>query len=252
MKFNSNMIHKNRAKRVLVIQARLNPNIIVAEQDNFRKIAASTGLELTFVNPLLDDDKINWSNLNQLLDQFGSSIWLGSAEVDLSIKTPEQKKYINKVLPLAKEIIRRDKPALGICLGHQTFAIAAGAKIGRDTNKREFGTTVLRLTDDGIRDPIFNSLSRPISMVFVHNDSVISAPSGFKILASTLRNKFSALRKGNIFTIQGHPEITDTIALKKRIILAQKNTGLNIYDFTYPLIDPGPTNLIIQNFLATI
>lgn len=244
------MTTKNRTKNVLVIQARLNPDIIVTEQANFRKIIETTGFELTFANPLLNSEEMNWDNPSELLQKYGSSIWLGSAEVDLSLETPEQERYQNKVLPFAQKILSEDEPALGICLGHQTFALAGGAKIERDENKREFGTTILKLTKNGDEDPIFNSLLKPISMVFVHNDTVVNLPYGFTILGSTVRNRFSALRKGRTVTVQGHPEITDTTPLKKRILLAQNNTNLKIYDFTYPLVDPGPTSIIVKNFLA--
>lgn len=246
------MTTKNRTKSALVIQARLNPNIIAAEQENFRKIIEATGFELTFANPFRDSENINWKNPDELLRKYGSSIWLGSAEVDLSLKTPQRKIYLNHVLPLAKEILEENEPALGICLGHQTLALAGGAKIERDENKREFGTTTLRLTKSGMRDRIFNSLSNTMSMVFVHNDSVVNLPSGFNILGSTTRNRFSSLRKGRVVTLQGHPEINDISNLKKRIVSAQKNTHLRIYDFTYPLVNPDPTNVIIRNFLAEV
>lgn len=240
----------NRAKNVLVVQARLIPKIIVAEQANFRKTVEGTGFQLTFANPLQDNEEINWSNPGELLHEYGSSMWLGSAEVDLSQPTIEREKYLSRSMPLAQKILEENEPALGICLGHQTFALVGGAKIKRDKNKREFGTTTLKLTSSGMSDPIFNLLSNTIPMVFVHNDSVINLPFGFNILGSTIRNRFSALRKGRIVTLQGHPEINDTASLKKRIILAQKNTNLHTYDFTYPLVDTYLTEVIIKNFLA--
>lgn len=244
------MTYKNRIKNVVVIQARLNPKIIFAEQANFRKLIKSTDFKLTFVNPLQDSNWINWNNPDGFLNKYGSSIWLGSAEIDLSQPSPEREKYQNRVLSLAQKILRENEPALGICLGHQTFALVSGTKIVRNKKNREFGTTFLKLTRDGEGDPIFRNLHKPISMVFAHNDSVINLPSGFTIIASTTRNRFSVLRKGRIVTVQGHPEIVDTSSLKKRVILAQKNTSFKLFNFTSPLVNPGSTDLIIKNFLT--
>lgn len=246
------MTPTSKFRHILVIQARLNPDVITAEQKNLNKIAAATGYILTFVNPLRDDKDINWNHPKMVLDQYNASIWLGSAEVNLSLDTPERKKYLERVLPLAHKILKEDIPTLGICLGLQTFAFAAGAKIERDIQKREFGTTALRLTEEGQHYPIFNSFPNTIPMVFAHNDSVINVPPGFIVLGSTLRNRLAALQKGNVIMLQGHPEITDTTKLKKRIKLAQKATHLPAYNFTSPLVDPGPTSKMITNFLKTI
>lgn len=70
------MLSKNRKKKVLVIRARLNPKIIVSEQVIIRKIVENTGFELTFLNPLLDSENIDWKNPDRLLNKYGSTIWL--------------------------------------------------------------------------------------------------------------------------------------------------------------------------------
>lgn len=240
---------KDRNNNVLLIQARTNPEIIVNEQENLKRIFYGTKFEFTFANPIKEDLYIDWNYPKKILEKYGKTIWLGSAEIDLSIKTEKQEIYKERVLPLAQEILKENVSTLGICLGHQTLAFAGGARIERNKDNREFGTTALRLTDKGRVDPIFNSLPNLINMVFAHNDSVVDLPSGFTLLASTIRNQFSVLKKGKIITFQGHPEITDVYKLKKRIILAQKRTNLDTLSFTYPLIDPGPTDLIIKNFL---
>jgi GMP synthase-like glutamine amidotransferase len=242
----------NKSKRrVLVIQARLNPEVITTEQESIRKIANEAGFNPFFINPLNKTDDINWHNPDKLFNGYNCSIWLGSAEIDLTIKTSHRELYRNKILPLVNKIFKENIHTLGICLGHQTFASIAGAKIIRDTTKREFGTDTLYLNKIGENDQIFKSFPSEIPMVFAHNDSVMTLPQGFTVLGSTKRNQFSALRRGNIVTLQSHPEITDTSGLKKRIISAQNNSSNQMYDFTSPLVNPGKTEVIIKNFLKT-
>lgn len=243
------MTLKARTNNVLVIQPRLNLDVIAKEQTNLRKIVEKINVKLTFVNPLQNDKKIQWNNPSNLLSEFGSSMWLGSGDIDLSQSTQERERYLNTVLPLAQKILKEDEPAMGICLGHQTFALAGGAKIEKVNSRAETGTTVLKLTSKGESDFIFYSLPKPIFVVYSHKDSVASLPSNFTILGYTIRDQYSALRRGKIITIQGHPEITNTANLRRKMARAPRHT-LNGYTLTYPVIDPGPTDLIIKNFLT--
>jgi GMP synthase-like glutamine amidotransferase len=243
------MTLKARTSNVLVIQPRLNTNVIAKEQANLRKIVEKIDVKLTFVNPLQNNKEIQWDNPSDLLHKFGCSIWLGSGDIDLSQQTQERERYINRVLPLAQKILAEDEFAMGICLGHQTFALAGGVKIEKINNRAETGTTILKLTPEGKSDVIFYSLPSPISIVYSHKDSVTSLPFGFAILGYTIRDQYSALRRGKIITMQGHPEITDTTNLKKKMAIAPQHT-LNGYELTYPVVDPGQTDVIIRNFLT--
>lgn len=247
----ANMTLKARTNNVLVIQPRLNFDVIVKEQANLRKIVERIDVKLTFVNPLQNNKEIQWNNPSNLLNKFRCSIWLGSGDIDLSQQTQERERYMNRVLPLAQKILSEDAPAMGICLGHQTFAFAGGAKIEKISNRAETGTTILKLTPEGKSDVVFHSLPRPISIVYSHKDSVTRLPSDFTILGYTIRDPYSALRRGKIITIQGHPEITNTTNLKKKMALAPQHT-LNGYELTYPVVNPGQTDMIIRNFLTHI
>lgn len=245
----ANMTLKARTNNVLVIQPRLNTDIIAKERANLRKIVEKIDVKLTFINPLQNNKEIQWNNPSDLLHKFGSSIWLGSGDIDLSQATQERERYINTVLPLAQKILSEDESAMGICLGHQTFALAGGAKVERVNDRAETGTTILKLTPKGESDIAFYSLPNPISIVYSHKDSVTSLPSDFTILGYTIRDPYSSLRRGKIITMQGHPEITNTTNLKRKMASAPQQT-LDGYTLTYPIVDPGQTDIIIRNFLT--
>lgn len=243
------MNSKTRVHNVLVIQPRLNPEIFLQEQAIIINITKNIDVTLTFVNPLLNDNKIQWSNPKSILNTFGSTIWLGSGDIDLSQPTQAQKKYLNTTLRLAQMILAENEPSLGICLGHQTLALAGGAKIARINDRSETGTTLLKFTTEGGKDAVFRSVPNPTPIVLSHKDSVVSLPPDYTILGYTIRDPNSALRRGNIITLQGHPEITETDDLRNKMASAPQHT-LDGYVLTYPFVDPGRTDLIIINFLT--
>ena len=86
------MTSKTRTHNVLVIQPRLNSEIFLKEQAIIINITKNIDVTLTFVNPLLNDNKIQWSNPKNILNTFGSTIWLGSGDIDLSQPKQAQKK----------------------------------------------------------------------------------------------------------------------------------------------------------------
>ncbi len=240
-----------RNHNVLVIQPRLNREMSVREQANILNITRNLEVYLTFVNPLIHDGITRWSHPGDILSTYGCSLWLGSGDIDLSESEQNKEIYLNTILPLAQKILAEDVPAMGICLGHQTFALASGAKVMKIINRSETGTGLLLLTEQGEIDRVFRTVSRPTPIVVSHKDSVVNLPSGFTILGYTMKDPNSVLRRGKIITFQGHPEITKTDELRKKMDAAQDHT-INGYQQTYPFVDPGPTDVIITNFLMNI
>ena len=239
-----------RSNNILVIQARTNPSVLKEEQEIMNQIAQMAGVTFAYANPLDMNSLTPWKNPKQLINQFGGTIWLGTSDMDHSLPTELNKLFLNRTMPLASRIIENDEPALGICFGHQTLALAAGGIVERSLNQAETGTTIVHIKQ---QDPLFNELpEKGFKMVFGHKDSVTKLPKGAIVIGETLRDPHSALRIGKrITTFQGHPEIMD-ISRLQRAVEVSKTSTLGHYATTYSLEKPDNTGIIITNFAKSV
>lgn len=116
-------------------------------------------------------------------------------------------------LPLVKQmlwdVIRRDIPCLGICLGGQLLAQVLGAKV-HSQRHGEHGCASVQLTAAGRRDPLFGGLPSPFSTFHWHNDS-FEIPQGATHLAFTPTCAGQAFRRSNAWGVQFHPEVDAAI-----------------------------------------
>lgn len=86
----------------------------------------------------------------------------------------DELKFIEKCLMAGVKMV-------GLCLGAQMFARALGAKVKKN-RKKEIGWYDLRLTDDGVNDPLFKGLPAKFSVFQWHGDT-FDIPAGAKHLA---------------------------------------------------------------------
>ncbi len=95
-------------------------------------------------------------------------------------------------------------PILGICLGAQMIARAAGAKVGR-MDVMERGWKSVELTPSGSDDPLFDGLSPRVPVLQWHEDS-FEIPPGGVLLASSEMCTNQAYRYRHAWGVQFHPE----------------------------------------------
>lgn len=115
---------------------------------------------------------------------------------------------------LAKENIFIQKvleariPYLGICLGSQLLAKAAGAKVVKSPVK-EIGWYRIALTDQGKADPLFKGFCESEAVYHWHGD-MFEIPSNGSLLATAPGCPHQALKVGsNAYGVQFHVEVTD-------------------------------------------
>ncbi|MEM7828235.1 MAG: type 1 glutamine amidotransferase [Candidatus Aenigmatarchaeota archaeon] len=106
-----------------------------------------------------------------------------------------------------REIIKKEIPFLGICLGAQMLAKACGARVIKGP-KKEIGWGRVILTPHGLDDPLFEGFNREIPVFQWHGDT-FEIPEGGVLLASSELYPHQAIRVGsNAYGIQFHLEIT--------------------------------------------
>jgi GMP synthase-like glutamine amidotransferase len=112
--------------------------------------------------------------------------------------------YLQREQVLIKDAIRNDVPILGICLGSQLIAHAAGAKVYR-AKKKEIGWSYVYVTPASNNDIFRGITDNPIKVFQWHGDTY-DLPANAKILAySDLYPQ--AFRIGSAVGIQFHLEV---------------------------------------------
>ena len=150
-----------------------------------------------------------------------------------------------------KEIIKEEIPFLGVCLGSQLLAKAAGAKVTK-APKSEIGWFKVSLTVDGKKDPLFKGLNEDFDVFQWHGDT-FTIPANGKHLAEAADCRNQAFRVGRCaYGLQFHIEVTQGIIedwIKQNNYLVKG--ARNMLD-EYPKIEKKfcrNANTIYENFL---
>ena len=100
-------------------------------------------------------------------------------------------------------------PMLCICVTHQLMATTFGGMTNL-ARKPEFGPVEVSVSDE---DTILAGLKPSFTAWESHNDEIVAAPPGFKVLASSDNCTVQAMRheKMNMFGVQFHPEVYHTL-----------------------------------------
>lgn len=114
--------------------------------------------------------------------------------------------FLGDELRVLRARVEQARPVLGICLGAQLLAAAAGAKVIPGTNGFELGFGTVELTEEGASDPAFSSSPSPLPVVHWHGDTYEPVPGATRLAVST-RYREQAFRLGPSLGLQFHPEL---------------------------------------------
>jgi len=104
---------------------------------------------------------------------------------------------------LIKEALAKKLPMIGVCLGAQLMAKAAGAKVTKG-GKKEIGWYPLHITEEANSDPVFKALPKEVEVFQWHGDT-FDIPKGAVRLASSDLFPNQAFRIGdNAYAFQFH------------------------------------------------
>ncbi|HEY3496743.1 MAG TPA: gamma-glutamyl-gamma-aminobutyrate hydrolase family protein [Polyangiaceae bacterium] len=114
---------------------------------------------------------------------------------------------------LLERAVASDFPTLGVCLGSQLLAHAAGARVYPATlgeppvRVREVGWGAVHFVESPAREPVLAGLNSAETVLHWHGDT-FDLPRGAVLLASTLVCKHQMFRLGSRqFALQFHPEV---------------------------------------------
>ncbi len=107
-----------------------------------------------------------------------------------------------------REVLKAEIPYLGICLGSQLLAKAAGARVVKSPVK-EIGWYQVQLTAEGKKDTLFKGF-QPQDPIYHWHGDMFQIPVQGKLLATAEGCPHQALKVGsNAYGLQFHVEVTD-------------------------------------------
>lgn len=139
---------------------------------------------------------------------YGAVFVLGGA---MNVDEEERHGWIREEVALLRELLEREVPLLGLCLGGQMLARAAGAE-PRRTVRPEIGWHQVEVTPEGAEDPLFAPLA-PAFEAFQWHSYEFPLPDGAIPLARS-EVCLQGCRVGErAWALQFHPEVSRTDAL---------------------------------------
>src|SRR2546422_3764011 len=124
-----------------------------------------------------------------------------------SVRSPDK---LTGELADAARLIRQVKlPMLCICVTHQLLSTAVGG-VTEAARKPEISPVEISVIDEG---RILEGLKPSFTAWESHNDEVVKAPEGFRVLAKSNNCEIEAMRHDNrpVFGVQFHPEVSHTV-----------------------------------------
>ncbi len=122
----------------------------------------------------------------------------------------ENHEYLRDEQKLIQNSMVRKIPTLGICLGSQLLAKAAGAKVYKGS-KKEIGWYPVEITNDGMND-LFNGLKKNITVFQWHGDTY-DLPTNAVTLARSKLYPVQAFKVGSAVGIQFHLEVSKDMVM---------------------------------------
>ncbi|MDP2690666.1 MAG: gamma-glutamyl-gamma-aminobutyrate hydrolase family protein, partial [Deltaproteobacteria bacterium] len=178
-------------KKVLVIQH------VPHEGPGIIKDAMRGGFEADFLRVYRD-------RFACCLDDYSALLVLGGP---MGVYEEDRYPFIKDELRLIESALKKDVPILGVCLGSQLLAKAAGARVYKGGGK-EIGWFDVRLTPAGAVDPLFLGLPSSFEVFQWHGDT-FDVPAGAVNLASSELFPHQVIKVGKAaYGVQFHLEVT--------------------------------------------
>ena len=125
----------------------------------------------------------------------------------------ERLRWLEPELELIRGALRAGLPMMGVCLGSQMLAAAAGGRVYPGVRCKEIGWDTVRLTSAGAGDPLCGHLlqshAAAEAIVFQWHGDTFDLPQGAKLLAGSALYANQAFRIGQCaYGFQFHFEVS--------------------------------------------
>lgn len=188
-----------RSLRLLLIQARNAPQMLLQEQQCFIERCRITADQLTTVNVVASPMDVS------LLEGIDAVLIGGAGEYSAR----DDHSWTAGLQDFIRESVDRDVPIFGSCWGHQVIARTFGGEVIYDPDRAELGSGEVMLTEAGMADAIFGSFPPRFRVNMGHHDRVTRLPDNAVELAynESQRNQAFRLRGKPVYGTQFHSEL---------------------------------------------
>ncbi len=145
-----------------------------------------------------------------------------------------------------KQALARDFPTLGICLGSQLVAKAAGGTIRRGPRK-EIGWYPIRLTMAARRDPLFREFPETIEVFEWHGEYFDTPPGAVNLAGSELYQCQAFSIGRNVYGLLFHLEVTDQMVGEWVATFKEELDGVKEYIRPEEIIEQLPQRINTLN-----
>ena len=161
---------------------------------------------------ILEEQKVGFRYIHLFRDEMPTESWdevraliiLGGS---MGVYEEEKYPFLKWEKTIIRAAIKNNIPLLGICLGAQLIASAAGAQVYQG-NFQEIGWYPISMTLEGEMDPLLGHIPNQAIVFHWHGDS-FNLPKGAQRLASSIYYDNQAFCMGrNVYGLQFHLEVT--------------------------------------------
>lgn len=137
------------------------------------------------------------------LGSFGGLVVMGGT---MGVNDQDQLPHLKEEIALLKLFLKAERPVLGICLGAQLLAAAAGSEV--KAGEKEIGWFTVRKLPDAFKDPVLRRLPENFLAFLWHGDH-FALPKGAAHLLSTEKCGCAGFRLGKkAYGLVAHLEMT--------------------------------------------
>lgn len=112
------------------------------------------------------------------------------------------------LFPILEEIVAKDIPFLGACLGLGALAKVLGGTVSKNAYAEPAGPVDINITEAGKMDSLLAGLSSPFRAFTGHKEACDAVPPGTSLLATSPACLVQMIRvKRNVYAAQFHPEL---------------------------------------------
>jgi GMP synthase (glutamine-hydrolysing) len=138
-------------------------------------------------------------------DGFGAAMVFGGS---MNVDDEDEHPWLRDEKSFLRELLDRGTPTLGVCLGSQLVAEAAGGEV-RQAERPEIGWHEIELTPEGAADPLLSVMPERFESFQYHHYEWLPPPGGVTLARSALTHQAFRLGDRPVWGLQFHPEVTE-------------------------------------------